>query len=152
MSGSKDYTRKFATAFCQFKLPINMRLIRYENEDTQFQNPFATESYIRLAKGDLKNIVREEIEKNDDRYMISRFFLLRVLDPRSSKKLFDNEKWFKRCLKIEKKAFLSVFNIKGVDEQIVIRQIELNWMYDSLSDYEEKKLEEAMLEFARKVK
>ena len=176
MKDNKDYLKEYALnlakSFCEFKTLTNMKVIQYAIWDSNFENVFRSifdivmgsdittgfyretaemkEVYQDWLRIDFRKVVRESIEQNDNKYMISRFLLIRTLDPGNSYKLFDGEEWYEKCLSIERRVFSEIFNLKKEDDESIIRQILFLWAGNDLTDREENELESKFLEYVSK--
>ena len=115
---------------------------------------FQRKQNLKIYRQDIRRAIRREVnkaikEKKSNQYMMSRFLLIRCLDPYNEYKLFDGEEWFFKCQLIEEKVFKEVFKIKEEDMYFMPRHIEMLWAGNELADELEKLLEQKLLEYSQ---
>ncbi len=173
-----EYTQNIARSFRDFRILTNMREIGYATWENNFifvfkgimdvlerydiatisQNPFELSKHIYTdrLKNDFRDIVRVAIEHNSRKYMLSRFLLIRVLDPDNTYKLFDDEEWYKKCLTVERIVFTEIMHIEDLDQDLQdkeIHRVEFSWERNDLYylyNLNENELESKLIEYINK--
>ena len=168
----EEYTQILAESFINFKPMTSMKKIQYDLWDSNFEeifksifkiveSPYVTTTYykqtpktkemyredIRIA---FRKKVRKAIKENDNTYMLSRFLLIRCLDPSNEYHLFNGEDWYEKCLEIAKQVVSEVFKSKDLDDDSLLSIVELYWSQNDLDVETEELLEKKFIEYINK--